>query len=64
MSLPHWLWLLMGILSDCALRLIRWETLKSNFQKWQNGAHGEPQRRPDIRQSGLVREHPRSQFAV
>src|ERR1700676_5087314 len=23
-------------LSGCALRLIRWETLESNFQKWQN----------------------------
>src|SRR5882724_4997506 len=44
-------------LSGCALRLIRWETLESNFQKWQSGPHGEPRRRTDIRQSGPVPEH-------
>src|SRR5437763_1711775 len=45
------------LLSGCALRLIRWETLESNFQKWQSALHGELRRRPDIRQSGPVREH-------
>src|SRR6185295_6921711 len=49
------------LLSGCALRLIRWETLESNFQKWQSDPRGEPRRRPDIRQSRPVREHqPRS----
>src|SRR6266849_8219139 len=46
-----------NVLSGCTLRLIRWETLESNFQKWQSNPHGEPRRRPDIRQSGPVREH-------
>src|SRR6266404_6151321 len=46
-----------NVLSGCAPRLIRWETLESNFQKWQSDPHGEPRRRPDIRQSGPVREH-------
>src|ERR1700756_5301659 len=45
------------VLSGCALRLIRWETLESNFQKWKSASHGRPRRRPDIRQSGPVREH-------
>jgi len=39
-----------NVLSGCALRLIRWETLESNFQEWQSDLHGVPRRRPDIRQ--------------
>src|SRR5258708_5984916 len=46
-----------NILSGCAPQLIRWETLESNFHKWQSDPHGEPRRRADIRQSGPVREH-------
>src|SRR5216684_6600054 len=46
-----------NVLSGCARQLIRWETLESNFQKWQSDPHGEPRRCPDIRQSGPVREH-------
>src|SRR6267378_7762369 len=46
-----------NVLSGCAPRSIRWETLESDFQKWQSDPHGEPRRRPDIRQSGPVREH-------
>ena len=44
-------------LSSGAVRLIRWETLESNFQKWQSDSHDRSdshdkcQRRPDIRQS-------------
>src|ERR1700758_1324902 len=45
------------VLSGSALRLIRWETLESNFQKWKSASHGDPRRRPDIRQSGPVRDH-------
>jgi hypothetical protein len=37
--------------SGFVLRLTRWESLKSNFQKWQSDARGKSRRHSDVRQS-------------